>query len=153
MLISLEKVTFSFAQSPHPVRRERSGFANLRNSSWTLIWIKGVRFDGRSWGRQTILDHQILSMHPPLANFDTDNLLLTRPIGRRLNQHEELTRRVTVTAAGTKRACQYLASKGKRIVIMEFGNGKIGVGCGIDEFGTAGIVRGQTVYDYEATYQ
>jgi hypothetical protein len=60
---------------------------------------------------------------------------------------------ITVVAACTNRGCDYLAKRGKKYIVLGFGEGKIGLGCNEAHFGTAGIIRGSGSYDLDVQFE
>jgi hypothetical protein len=86
----------------------------------------------------------------PLTGYDA-NRVRSSHIGNRLDELNEVAQ-ITVTAACTDKAVQYLANKGKTYVVFGFGNGRLGRGYTAEDFGTAGVVQTEEGYDYSAIY-
>ena len=81
----------------------------------------------------------------PLTNGETTNINLTQ-IGDAISAHN--IRRITITAGRTENAWEYLKSHCTGIMILGFGEGKMGFGCTVTDFGSAGIVRGAKHYKW-----
>ena len=83
-------------------------------------------------------------VHMPLPYFNVQELRGTF-VGREIDAHTPLAR-ITVTGSCTEKSDEYLNTCEKYIIIYGYGNGALGTGKSVTEFGTAGISRGQSSY-------
>jgi len=81
----------------------------------------------------------------PITNAEATNVNLTE-VGDAISAHN--LRRITITAGCTEEAWDYLKSHCTKIVILGFGEGKMGFEHSVTDFGSAGIIRGASGYKW-----